>query len=193
MMYYGTTILESAGFGRDAALVANISNGVISVLATIVGMSIMNKVNRRTILLLGLIGTSTSMALMTLATKFLLGSAILPYVTIVLTVAFLAFFQGSVGPLVWLLLSEIFPVRLRGIGMGLATFFLWMTNFGVGLVFPILLDKAGLSGAFSMFVVMNLLALLFAWKFAPETRGKTLEEIELDFKFQTKYEKRTDL
>ena len=113
MMYYGTTILETAGFGRNAALTANIANGAISVIATIVAMSIMNKVKRRTMLLTGLGGTTATMLLMSLATSFLANSPMLPYVTVCLTVIFLAFFQGAIGPLTWLLLSEIFPFRLR--------------------------------------------------------------------------------
>lgn len=187
MMYYGTTILETAGFGRNAALTANIANGAISVIATIVAMSIMNKVKRRTMLLTGLGGTTATMLLMSLATSFLANSPMLPYVTVFLTVIFLAFFQGAIGPLTWLLLSEIFPVRLRGMGMGLATFFLWIANFGVGFFFPIMLASLGLSKSFLVFVFLNVLSFLFAAKFAPETKGKTLEEIELDFKFDKNF------
>lgn len=185
MMYYGTTILETAGFGRNAALVANIANGVISVIATGTGMFLVNRIPRRKMLMGGLTGTTLTMLAMTIVTTTMANTAALPYITILLTVIFLAFFQGAVGPLTWLLLSEIFPVRLRGMGMGLATFFLWIANFFVGFGFPILLDKFGLSGSFSVFVVLNIVSFIFAYKFAPETHGKTLEEIELDFKFQT--------
>lgn len=188
MMYYGTTILETSGFGRNGALIANIANGVISVAAAVVAMQLMNRVKRRTMLLTGIAGTTFSMLLMTIATKFLEHSSLLPYVTVCLTVVFLAFFQGALGPLTWLLLSEIFPVRLRGMGMGLATFFLWIANFGVGFFFPIMLASLGLSGSFLVFVVLNMVSFLFAYKFAPETKGKTLEEIELDFKFEDSFE-----
>lgn len=190
MMYYGTTILETSGFGRNGALIANIANGLISVISTLVGMSIVNKVNRRKMLTVGFIGTTVTMILMSVVPKLFEGTATLPYVTILLTVTFLAFYQGGIGPLTWLLLAEIFPVRLRGIGMGMSTFFLWMANFVVGFVFPILLSKIGLSGTFIIFAITNVLALIFVHKFAPETRGKTLEEIELDFKFQSNFDKK---
>lgn len=182
MMYYGTSILMVAGFGHEAALVANIGNGVISVLATIVGMKLMIHNGRRKLLLSGITGTSISLILMSLVTKYMTGSSLMPYTVILLTMTFLGFFQGCISPIVWLLLSEIFPQELRGMAMGFATFFLWGSNFLVGYFFPILVDKLGISSTFAIFVICNIISFVFAYKFAPETMNKSLEEIQESFK-----------
>ncbi|MDN6205828.1 MAG: MFS transporter, partial [Staphylococcus simulans] len=99
------------------------------------------------------------------------------------TMMFLGFFQGFISPLVWLLLSEIFPQNLRGLGMGVSTFFLWFANFLVGYFFPILLSAVGMTWTFLIFVFFNILSFIFAYKYAPETRGKSLELIQMEFKY----------
>jgi MFS transporter, SP family, major inositol transporter len=99
-----------------------------------------------------------------------------------MTVVYLAFFQGAIGPMVWLILAEIFPVRLRGIGMGFAVLFLWFCNFLVGLFFPLLLDVIGLSSTFFLFAAFGIVGIIYVAKFLPETRGLSLEQIEANFK-----------
>ncbi|KRK41029.1 sugar porter family MFS transporter [Loigolactobacillus bifermentans] len=183
MMYYGTTILTAAGFAHNAALIANIFNGIVSVVATLVGMSLMNRVNRRKMLTVGIIGTTFSLLLIVVISATLNTSPLLPFFVIFSTMLFLGFFQGCISPLVWLLLSEIFPQNLRGLGMGIATFFLWLSNFLVGYVFPILLAHIGMTFTFLVFVIFNLLSFIFTLKYAPETRGKSLEQIQLEFQY----------
>ncbi|MYL51464.1 sugar porter family MFS transporter [Halobacillus litoralis] len=182
IMYYGTEILRDAGFSTNAALTANISNGVISVLATFVGIWLLGKVGRKPMLLVGQFGTLTALLLIGISSLVLEGTAVLPYVVICLTVMFLGFQQGAISPVTWLMLAEIFPLRLRGLGMGLSVFCLWMVNFGVSFVFPILLAGIGLSSTFFLFAALGVLAIAFVIKFLPETKGKTLEEIESYFK-----------
>ena len=183
IMWYGTTILEQSGFGVKAALIANIANGVTAVAASFVYMKFLaNKFNRRTMLMVGFVGTSLTMLAMSIITFQLSGTLILPYLVVALTVIFLAFFQGTLGPVVWLVLSEIFPLRLRGLGIGISAFFLWIANFFVGLLFPTLLKTFGLSGAFIIFAILGVVALMYTYKFVPETRGKSLEEIEESFR-----------
>jgi major inositol transporter-like SP family MFS transporter len=182
IMYYGTEILKDAGFATEAALIGNIANGVISVLATFVGIWLLGKVGRRPLLLSGLIGTTTSLFLIAIISLALKGSPALPYAVLSLTVLFLAFMQGSVGPVVWLILTEILPLRLRGLGMGISVFCLWITNFVIGLSFPVLLAKFGLSTTFFIFVILGIGSITFVKKFLPETKGRTLEEIEQSFR-----------
>ncbi|WP_338432763.1 sugar porter family MFS transporter [Clostridium tyrobutyricum] len=183
IMYYGTTILEQSGFGTQIALIANIANGLVSVGATLIFIKFFaNRFDRRHLLLTGLTGTTLSMLAMSIVTSKLQGSSLLPFAVLALTVIFLAFFQGCVGPVCWLLLSEIFPLRLRGIGMGISVFFLWMTNFFIGLVFPVMLKSVGLSYSFISFVVLGVLGIIFTYKYAPETRNVSLEKIEKHFK-----------
>ncbi|PLR76689.1 MFS transporter [Bacillus sp. V3-13] len=182
IMYYGTEILKDAGFQTEAALIGNIANGVISVLATFVGIWLLGKVGRRPMLITGLIGTTSALLLIGVFSLMLEGSAALPYIVLTLTVTFLAFQQGAISPVTWLMLSEIFPLRLRGLGMGVTVFCLWIVNFLIGLTFPVLLDKVGLSTTFFVFVVLGLAAIAFVKKYLPETRGLTLEQLEHNFR-----------
>ncbi|MCY8233205.1 sugar porter family MFS transporter [Priestia endophytica] len=182
IMYYGTEILKDSGFGTEAALVGNIANGVISVLATFVGIWLLGKVGRRPMLITGLIGTTSALLLIGILSLTLEGSPALPYIVLTLTVTFLAFQQGAVSPVTWLMLSEIFPLRMRGMGMGITVFCLWIANFLVGLTFPILLAAIGLSTTFFVFVVLGIVAITFVKKALPETKGLTLEQIEENFR-----------
>ncbi|AXI30423.1 MFS transporter [Priestia megaterium] len=182
IMYYGTEILKDAGFQTEAALIGNIGNGVISVLATFVGIWLLGKVGRRPMLITGLVGTTTALLLIGIFSLVFEGSAALPYIVLALTITFLAFQQGAISPVTWLMLSEIFPLRLRGLGMGVTVFCLWGINFLVGLTFPGLLSSIGLSTTFFVFVVLGIGAILFVKKFLPETKGLTLEELEQRFR-----------
>ncbi|CAH0161396.1 sugar porter family MFS transporter [Priestia megaterium] len=182
IMYYGTEILKDAGFQTEAALIGNIGNGVISVLATFVGIWLLGKVGRRPMLITGLVGTTTALLLIGIFSLVFEGSAALPYIVLALTITFLAFQQGAISPVTWLMLSEIFPLRLRGLGMGVTVFCLWGINFLVGLTFPVLLASIGLSTTFFVFVVFGIGAILFVKKFLPETKGLTLEELEQRFR-----------
>ncbi|WP_413521880.1 sugar porter family MFS transporter [Brochothrix thermosphacta] len=187
IMYYGTQILKNAGFGTQAAIVGNIANGVISVAATFVGIWLLGKIGRRPMLTIGLIGTTSALTLIGIFSYVLEGSAALPYVVLSLTVTFLAFQQGAISPVTWLMLSEIFPLKLRGLGMGVTVFCLWITNFLVGFSFPILLDDFGLSNTFFMFAVLGIGAIIFVRKVLPETKGYSLEQLEYFFKNHVKF------
>lgn len=187
IMYYGTQILKNAGFGTQAAIVGNIANGVISVAATFVGIWLLGKIGRRPMLTIGLIGTTSALTLIGIFSYVLEGSAALPYVVLSLTVTFLAFQQGAISPVTWLMLSEIFPLKLRGLGMGVTVFCLWITNFLVGFSFPILLDAFGLSNTFFMFAVLGIGAIIFVRKVLPETKGYSLEQLEYFFKNHVKF------
>ncbi|MCQ1950695.1 MULTISPECIES: sugar porter family MFS transporter [Arthrobacter] len=178
IMYYGTQILADAGFGTEAALTANIANGVVSVAAAIVGIWLLGRVRRRHMLMTGLIGTGSSLLLIGLVSIFVTEGSVRGYLILALTVTFLAFQQGAVSPVTWLMLSEIFPLKVRGLGIGLSVFVQWMTNFAVGFSFPILMDAIGISKTFFIFVVLGLLALVFVRRFVPETRGQSLEQVE---------------
>ena len=182
IMYYGTQILENSGFGTKTALIANVANGLIAVVAVIVGMSLLHKMNRRPMLLTGLTGVTVALITIGISASVLEGSPMLPYVVLSMTVIYLAFFQGAIGPMVWLILAEIFPVRLRGIGMGMAVLFLWLCNFLVGLFFPVLLDGIGLSATFFLFAMFGIAGIIYVAKALPETRGLSLEQIEDNFR-----------
>lgn len=182
IMYYGTKILEESGFTTNAALVGNISNGIVAVIATGTGIYLLGKIPHRKMLIAGQIGVIVTLALLSIASVMLEGLAIQPYIILGLIVAFLAFMQGAISPTTWLILSEIFPLKVRGMGMGICVFFNWITNFLVSATFPVLLSGIGLSPTFLIFVALNLLALVFSTRFLPETKGRSLEDLEQSFR-----------
>lgn len=179
IIYYGTQILADAGFGTEAALTANIANGVVSVAAALLGIWLLGKVARRPMLITGLLGTTTTLALIGAASILMPEGTARGFTVLSLTVLFLAFQQGAVSPLTWLMLAEIFPLRVRGLGIGLSVFVQWMANFAVGFSFPMLMAALGISNTFFIFVALGICAVLFVRRFMPETRGLSLEELEL--------------
>lgn len=185
IMYYGTQILTEAGFSTEAALIGNIANGVISVAATLFGIWMMGRHGRRPLIMTGQIGTMACLLAIGILSSLLEGASSLPYVVLSLTVTFLFFQQGFLSPVTWLLLSELFPLRLRGMGMGCAVLCLWLTNFCIGSAFPYFLFTFGLSATFYIFAAVGILGLLFVYKYVPETRGRSLEQIEQDFRRYT--------
>ncbi|MGW2378631.1 sugar porter family MFS transporter [Streptomyces sp. NPDC001658] len=182
IMYYGTQILEDAGFTSDTALTANIANGVISVLATFVGIWLLGRVARRPMLMTGQIGTTAALLCIGVFSLALPSGDARAYAVLAMTVTFLAFQQGAISPVTWLMLSEIFPMRMRGFGMGVAAVVLWLTNFVIGLVFPSLVDGIGVSNTFFLFVVAGVLSLTFVKLYVPETKGRTLETLEAELR-----------
>ncbi|MER5213132.1 sugar porter family MFS transporter [Streptomyces sp. NPDC002838] len=182
IMYYGTQILTDAGFASDSALTANIANGVISVLATFVGIWLLGRVNRRPMLMTGQIGTTVALLMIGIFSLTLPSGDGRAYALLAMTVTFLAFQQGAISPVTWLMLSEIFPMRMRGFGMGVAAVVLWLTNFVIGLVFPSLVDGIGISNTFFLFVAAGVLSLTFVKLYVPETKGRTLEGLEAELR-----------
>lgn len=182
IMYYGTQILTDAGFTADSALTANIANGVISVLSTFVGIWLLGRINRRPMLMTGQIGTAAALLMIGVFSLVLPSGDGRAYAVLAMTVTFLAFQQGAISPVTWLMLSEIFPMRMRGFGMGVAAVVLWLTNFAIGLVFPSLVDAIGISNTFFLFVVAGVLSLTFVKFYVPETRGRTLETLEAELR-----------
>ena len=145
IMYYGTQILSRSGLGIQGALVANVLNGVISVLATFIGIALVGRIGRRPMLVIGLIGTTSSLLLLGVVSLLFQPSHSLAYLVLGAMSPLLCFQQGFVSPVTWLLLSEIFPLKVRGLGMGAATLVLWGANFVVAFSFPQLVAGFGVS------------------------------------------------
>ncbi|MBU8821532.1 sugar porter family MFS transporter [Mycolicibacterium goodii] len=178
--YYAPTILEQSGLGVSAALVATIAVGVTSVVTTVVGIILLGYIGRRTMLLIGFGGVAASQA--ALALVFLMPeSTTRSYVILGCMVAFVGFVQMFIGTCVWLLLSEIFPLSIRGFAMGVAVFVLWCTNAVISFLFPLLNNALGSTGTFGLFVLVNLGSWMFVRQLVPETKGTSLEELEERF------------
>ncbi|HEY5853449.1 MAG TPA: sugar porter family MFS transporter [Aldersonia sp.] len=179
--YYAPTILEQSGFGISASLVATVAVGVTSVVMTIVGIILLGFVARRRMLLTGFVGVAASQALLALVFT-LPESTVRSYVILAAMLVFVAFVQCFIGTCVWLLLSEIFPLAIRGFAMGIAVFVLWTTNALISFVFPILNSAMGSTGTFGVFVLINVVSIYFVARFVPETKGRTLESLEDEFR-----------
>ncbi|MFI0716735.1 sugar porter family MFS transporter [Streptomyces inhibens] len=177
VVYFAPKILASTGLGTGAAITATIAIGAISVLATAIGMSLIDRVGRRPLLINGLAGMTVSLALLG-AAFHLPHSGAVSVLVLCLMVLYMAFMQATLNTGVWLLLAEMFPLKVRGLAMGAAVFVMWVVNFAVALVFPVLLDAVGASTTFWFFGVMCVLSLLFCKRYAPETKGLALEDLE---------------
>lgn len=181
IMYYGQSVLVEAGFDSGAALIANIAPGVIAVVGGVIALSMMQRVNRRTTLLLGFTLTTICHFLIGIASIALpVGNPARPFVILFLVVAFVGSMQTFLNIAVWVMLSEIFPLHIRGFAIGVSIFCLWIANAFLGLFFPSLVASVGITGTFFMFGVVGILALIFIYTQVPETRGRTLEALEED-------------
>jgi major inositol transporter-like SP family MFS transporter len=179
--YYAPTILEKSGLGVSASLVATIGVGVTSVLMTILGIWLLGFIGRRKMLVIGFSGVVGSQAL--LAVVFLLPqSDLASYTILAAMMLFVAFVQCFIGTCVWLLLSEMFPLAIRGFAMGVAVFALWTVNAAISFLFPIVVEALGSTGTFGLFVLVNAASLVFVTKFVPETKGHSLEDLEAHFR-----------
>ncbi|OCG02092.1 sugar porter family MFS transporter [Gilliamella sp. wkB112] len=189
IMYYAPMTLTSSGMSTNAALFCTIANGVISVVMTLVGIWLLGFIGRRSLVLVGQIGCTCCLFFITGICFFLPEltitgepNLIRSYLVLLGMLMFLCFQQGALSPVTWLLLSEIFPMRIRGLCMGASVFGLWCTNFIIALVFPTLLSSLGLAGAFLCFALIGILGAIFVIKFIPETKGRSLEQIEQYFR-----------
>lgn len=184
IMYYAPTMLKAVGMDDSAALFATIANGAISVVMTLVGIWLLGKMGRRTMTMLGQFGCTACLVFIGAVTFFMPETVNgqpdmwRSYMVLLGMLMFLSFQQGALSPVTWLLLSEIFPTRLRGIFMGGAVFAMWIANFLISLMFPVLLASVGLAGAFFIFALVGIAGAIFVIKCVPETRNRSLEQIE---------------
>ncbi|MFV0435330.1 MAG: sugar porter family MFS transporter [Leucobacter sp.] len=177
IVYYGQTVLIGAGFDANAALIANVVPGAIGVIGSIVSLYLMDRVNRRTMFLTGYGLVTICHVLIGVAAMALPDGPAKPYVILVLVVLFVGSMQTFLNVATWVILSEIFPLHMRGLGIGIAVFCMWIANALLGQFFPTLEATMGLS-VFYLLAAFNLIAFIFMYKLLPETRGRTLESIE---------------
>jgi MFS transporter, SP family, arabinose:H+ symporter len=174
IMYYAPEIFKSIGTGTESAFQQTVIIGIINTLFTFVAINWVDKWGRKTLLLWGGAGMALSLFMVGLAFHF----SWTGYGLLLFILMYIACFAASYGPVTWVLISEIFPIKMRGVAMSVATFALWVAVYIVTQMFPILLESAGAAPTFWIFGTMSLLAFFFVWSQVPETKGRTLEEIE---------------
>lgn len=178
IIYYAPTTFTNVGLGNSAALLGTIGIGTVNVLMTLVAIRVIDKVGRKRLLMFGNIGMVLSLMVLSFVNLFFASSGAAAWTTVICLGLFIVIFAVSWGPVVWVIFPEIFPRHVRGIGAGLSTLFLHSGNLLVTLTFPVLLQAMGVSYLFLGYAVIGVLACLFVYFKVPETKGKSLEEIE---------------
>lgn len=180
VLYYAPEIFKSMGSGTYTSLLQTIAVGAILLVFTVLTIVTIEKFGRKPLMIYGALGMSISM--FALGTTFYF--EITGVLALILMLVYVACFGFSWGPVVWVLLSEIFPNKIRGKVMAIAVASQWISNYLVSWTFPMmdkntyLLDKFHHGFAYWIYGLMSLLAMYFVWKYVPETKGKTLEEME---------------
>jgi sugar porter (SP) family MFS transporter len=179
IIYYAPTILTALGLADSAALIANAGLGTLTVVTTVIMLLVVDKIGRRLPLIYGAIAMAVAMAV--LGTVFsvagLKSGGVASWLAIVCLALFKVSFSMSWGGVAWILLGEIFPLNVRGTAMSLAVFANWTGNLSVGLFFPVLAG-IGTGFVFYLFALVGVISCLFALRFVPETKGRSLEQIE---------------
>ena len=175
VVYYGPTILEEAGFKLGSALQFQVGFGLINLLFTLLALWKIDRWGRRPLLIWGMAAVVAAQA--TAAALFSWPAAAGLWIVVVLGV-YMASVALSICAVIWVLTPEMFPTRIRGRGMSAAIFTNWGTNTVSAFLFPWYVDRFGMHTGFSTFAVIGLVGTLFFWRFVPETKGRSLEEIE---------------
>ena len=175
IIYYGPRILEEAGFALSDALGGQVIIGIVNVLFTLIAIWKIDQMGRRPLLIWGVSGIMFSLIMVGLLFYFKVTSGFWLMGFILL---FIASFAFSFGPVIWTLLSEIYPINVRGTAMSIATLTLWVGTALIGQVVPWMLESLTPAGTFWIFSLSCIPALYLAIKVIPETKGRTLEEIE---------------
>jgi len=187
VIYYAPIILQTAGISSaSGAILATAGIGVVNVLMTIVSMWLIDRVGRKPLLLVGIAGMAVTLGLLSISFYVQTQPGALAWIAVVGLMLYVASFAISLGPIFWLLISEIYPLRIRSSSEGLAATFNWGSNLVVTLTFLTLLQRIGTSQTFLLYAIFAVGSWVFSYYYVPETKGRTLEEIERYWRQQVK-------
>ena len=179
VIYYAPRILQSAGFdSASGAILATVGVGVVNVGMTIVAMFLVDRAGRRPLLLVGIAGMTITLGMLGLSFRIANPSGQLAWISVTCLMGYVASFAISLGPIFWLLIAEIYPLKIRGLAEGTAATFNWASNLIVSLTFLTLVEKLGASSTFLLYAIASVASWFFAYCFVPETKGRSLEQIE---------------
>ncbi len=186
VFYYGSVLWQSAGFEESDALLINVLSGGVSIGACAVAISVIDRIGRRPMLLIGSVGMFVTLAALALifglagtnsAGNLRLEGSAGP-IALVAANLYVIFFNFSWGPVMWVMLGEMFPNQIRGSGLAVSGLGQWVANFGITMTFPIMLAGIGLGGAYASYAAFALVSVFFVLWFVRETKGRELEEME---------------
>jgi len=173
-LYYAPRIFESMGAGKDASLMQTVIMGLVNVIFTVVAIFTVDKWGRKPLLIVGSAGMAIGMfAISALAFMKIIGIG-----TLVFIIIYTASFMMSWGPITWVLISEIFPNKIRGKAVAIAVAAQWAANYFISSTYPAMMEFSG-GFTYGFYGLMSIISLIFVWKLVPETKGKTLEEMEI--------------
>jgi len=185
VFYYGSELWQAAGFDESQSLFINVLAGTTNIVSTFIAIALVDKIGRKPLLLVGSIGMFISLSVLT----YIFGSAGLDEAgklalsdnmgtfALIMANLFVVFFGLSWGPVVWVLLGEMFNNRIRGAALAVAASAQWIANFAITMTFPIMLANIGLAGAYGFYALSAFISIFFVVKYIKETRGKTLESM----------------
>jgi MFS family permease len=169
------------GLSKNSALLQSIAIGLTNLIFTIIAMTIIDKIGRKKLLLIGSVGMVIFLGLTAQAFFF---ENFGGYGVLIYLVGFIAFFAVSQGAVIWVYISEIFPNRVRAKGQAVGTFSNWTMDAIISWTFPIMASVLGAGASFSIFAFMMVLQFIFVWGYVPETKGKSLEQIQKDLEIE---------
>jgi SP family sugar:H+ symporter-like MFS transporter len=187
VFYYGAVLWEAAGFSESDALLINVVSGAVSIAACFITFALVDKIGRKPLLWIGSAGMTVTLSLVVFAfagapldaNGNLMLSDNMGVLALVAANLYVVFFNVSWGPVMWIMLGEMFPNQIRGSGLAVAGFAQWIANFLITLTFPILLASfLGLAGTYSIYALCSALSVVFVLLYVKETKGKELEEME---------------
>jgi SP family sugar:H+ symporter-like MFS transporter len=185
VFYYGAVLWQAVGFSEGDSLLINVISGGLSIAACLFAISIVDKVGRKPMLWFGSIGMAITLSLMAFA--FSTGAQVdgqlslsdnMGILALIAANAYVMIFNASWGPVMWVMLGEMFPNQIRGSGLAVAGLAQWLTNFAITMSFPVFLASIGLLGAYGIYAVFAVISAIFVHKMVHETRGIELENME---------------
>ena len=186
VFYYGAVLWQSVGFSESDALLINVISGAVSIGACLITVSLIDRIGRKPLLWIGSVGMAFTLAAMALAFASatldeqgaLQLSDTMGTVALVAANLYVFFFNASWGPVMWVMLGEMYPNQIRGSGLAISGLAQWGSNFGITMTFPILLVSIGLMGAYSLYALAAVISVYFVIRHVHETRGLELEEMQ---------------
>lgn len=187
VFYYGAVLWQAAGFSESDSLLINVVSGSVSIAACFITFFVVDKIGRKPLLWIGSAGMTVTLALVAFAfagapldeAGKLMLSDDMGVLALVSANLYVIFFNVSWGPVMWIMLGEMFPNQIRGSGLAVAGFAQWVANFVITLTFPILLASfLGLAGTYSIYALFSALSVIFVLRYVKETKGKELEQME---------------